>query len=93
MPTDIKNTYEMQVRAELHKREDGLVYITHIPIPQQKVKRSEYLPIGQTLTYPKKWGKEEGERVLVEHLIGDLERIIEDAQSRLSDLYPLRKKP
>ncbi len=48
--------------------------------------KGEYLPIGRTFVFPKKWGRKEGARILLEHLIEDDKKILASTQHRLERL-------
>ena len=51
--------------------------------------KKEYLPIGNRLVYPKKWGRKKAAEVLLRALITDSEKVCEKANERLSYLRTL----
>jgi len=67
---------------------DGKWYILSEPKSPGLVKR-EYLPMGNRLVYPKKWGRKKAAEVLLNHLIKDNELIKELAEERLEYLNNL----
>jgi hypothetical protein len=48
--------------------------------------RGEYIPIGKNFHYPKVWGRKYAATKLLEHIIRDKQKIIQDAQSELEKL-------
>ena len=48
--------------------------------------RGEYVPIGVNFHYPKVWGRKYAATKLLEHIIQDKQKIIQDAQSELERL-------
>ena len=48
--------------------------------------RGEYHPIGKNFHYPKKWGRKAAATVLVEHIIEDKKKIIQDAEIEIQKL-------
>ena len=65
----------------LHEK-DGVWYILSEPKSPGLVKK-EYIPVGNRLVYPKKWGRKKAAEVLLNHLIKDNELIKELAEERL----------
>ena len=51
--------------------------------------KKEYLPIGNRLVYPKKWGRKKAANVLLNYLTKDNELMKEQAEERLEYLYNL----
>ena len=74
----------------LHQ-DKGKWYILSEPKSPGLVKK-EYLPIGNRLVYPKKWGRKKAAEVLLQALITDSERICEKANERLDYLRTLNKE-
>lgn len=70
---------------ELFESEDG-VFQPIIRSERSSLIKGEYLPVGRIFVFPKKWGRKEGARILLEHLIKDDERIISSTQHRLERL-------
>lgn len=48
--------------------------------------RGEYIPIGVNFHYPKVWGRKYAATKLLEHIIRDKQKIIQDAQYELEKL-------
>ena len=78
----------MQEVMYLHQK-DGEWYILSEPKSPGLVKR-EYLPMGNRLVYPKKWGRKKAAEVLLQHLIDDNEKICKLANEKLEVLYKLK---
>jgi len=66
-------------------------YILSEPKSSGLVKK-EYIPIGNRLVYPKKWGRKKAAEVLLKSLIDDNERTKSQAEERLEYLYKLNKE-
>ena len=81
MGEQVANNREAQEVMYLHQS-DGKWYILSEPKSPGLVKR-EYLPMGNRLVYPKKWGRKKAAEVLLNHLIKDNELIKELAEERL----------
>ena len=80
----------MQEVMYLHHK-DGKWYILSEPKSPGLVKK-EYLPIGNRLVYPKKWGRKRAAEVLLNALITDSEKVYEQANQRLEYLRGLEKE-
>ena len=52
--------------------------------------KGEYLPIGNKLVYPKKWGRKRAAEVLLNHLVTDTTSMLELAKVRLAKLEGLQ---
>jgi len=87
MGEQVANNREAQEVMYLHQS-DGKWYILSEPKSPGLVKR-EYLPMGNRLVYPKKWGRKKAAEVLLNHLIKDNELIKELAEERLEYLNNL----
>ena len=81
MGEQVANNREAQEVMHLHQ-DNGKWYILSEPKSPGLVKR-EYLPMGNRLVYPKKWGRKKAAEVLLNHLIKDNELIKELAEERL----------
>ena len=81
MGEQVANNREAQEVMYLHQS-DGKWYILSEPKSPGLVKK-EYIPIGNRLVYPKKWGRKKAAEVLLNHLIKDNELIKELAEERL----------
>ena len=72
------------------RNEEGKWYILSEPKSPGLVKK-EYIPIGNRLVYPKKWGRKKAAEVLIQHLIDDNEAVKSMAEKRLQYLYSLKE--
>lgn len=89
MGEQVANNREMQEVMYLHQK-DGKWYILSEPKSSGLVKK-EYIPIGNRLVYPKKWGRKKAAEVLLQHLIDDNEAVKSMAEKRLEYLYSLKE--
>jgi|TARA_B110000483_G_scaffold198728_1_gene238069 hypothetical protein len=87
MGEQVANNKEMQELMYL-KLDKGKWYILSEPKSPGLVKK-EYLPIGNRLVYPKKWGRKKAANVLLNYLTKDNELMKEQAEERLVYLYNL----
>ena len=87
MGTQVANNREAQEVMYLHQ-DKGKWYILSEPKSPGLVKK-EYVPIGNRLVYPKKWGRKRAAEVLLQHLIDDNEAVKSMAEERLKYLYTL----
>ena len=90
MGQQVANNREMQEVMYLHQ-DKGKWYILSEPKSPGLVKK-EYLPIGNRLVYPKKWGRKRAAEVLLNALISDSEKVCEKANERLSYLRTLSEE-
>ena len=90
MGTQVANNRETQEVMYLHQ-DKGKWYIISEPKSPGLVKK-EYIPIGNRLVYPKKWGRKKAAEVLLKHLIDDNEAVKATAVNRLEYLYSLKKE-
>lgn len=74
----------------LHEK-DGVWYILSEPKSPGLVKK-EYIPMGNRLVYPKKWGRKKAAETLLSHLIEDNERAYRTAEERLEILNKLKEE-
>ena len=88
MGEQVANNRETQEVMYLHQ-DDGKWYILSEPKSPGLVKK-EYVPIGNRLVYPKKWGRKKAAEVLLQNLIEDSEATKRLAEERLKYLYNLR---
>lgn len=88
MGSQVANNREMQEVMFLHE-EGGKWYILSEPKSPGLIKK-EYIPIGNRLVYPKKWGRKKAAEVLLQHHISENEKICETAKGRLEYLYNLK---
>ena len=87
MGEQVANNKEMQELMYL-KLDKGKWYILSEPKSPGLVKK-EYLPIGNRLVYPKKWGRKKAANVLLNYLTKDNELMKEQ---RLEYLYKLKEE-
>ncbi len=89
-PGQVANNRGEHCNVFLHLNESGGYY----PVTQCNDKwtliKGEYLPIGNTLQYPKKWGRKKGALHLLDFRIADKLKVIEDAQKELELLTACR---
>jgi len=90
MGEQVANNREMQMVMYLHF-DKGKWYILSEPKSPGLVKK-EYLPIGNRLVYPKKWGRKKAAEVLLKLLITDSEKVKNLACDRLDYLKELEKQ-
>jgi len=90
MGEQVANNREMQMVMYLRFENDKW-YILSEPKSSGLVKK-EYIPIGNRLVYPKKWGRKKAAEVLLQSLIDDNERTKSQAEERLEYLYKLNKE-
>jgi hypothetical protein len=72
--------------VELHEDNSGEYYAVVTPQEGLKLIRGEYLPLGNRLQFPNKWGKGEAALYLIQHKINEQEAIIASASEELSKL-------
>ena len=87
MGIQVANNKEMQMVMYLHL-DKGKWYILSEPKSNGLVKKV-YLPIGNRLVYPKKWGRKKAADILLNHLIKDNTLMKELAEERLEYLNNL----
>lgn len=90
MGEQVANNREMQEVMYL-REEEGKWYILSEPKSPGLVKK-EYIPMGNRLVYPKKWGRKKAAETLLSHLIEDNERVCQSAKERLEVLYKLKEE-
>jgi hypothetical protein len=90
MGEQVANNRETQEVMYLHEK-DGKWYILSEPKSPGLVKK-EYVPMGNRLVYPKKWGRKKAAEVLLSHLIDDNEKLCRTAKERLDILNKLKEE-
>ena len=90
MGEQVANNRETQEVMYLHEK-DGVWYILSEPKSPGLV-RKEYIPMGNRLVYPKKWGRKRAAEVLLNSLIEDNERICQVAKEKLEILVKLKEE-
>ena len=89
MGEQVANNREMQMVMYLNF-DKGKWYILSEPKSPGLVKK-EYLPIGNRLVYPKKWGRKQAAEVLLGFQIDEVEKILDVTLDRLEYLKELKK--
>lgn len=92
MGKQVQNNLEVQLVAEIHKHKDGFYYVTNQPRNHLGKVMGEYIPIGRSLIYPKKWGRKEGTLLLLNHRIQDLETTISSLSEELEGLKKAKEE-
>jgi len=87
MGEQVANNREQQEVMYLRQK-DGEWYILSEPKSPGLVKK-EYVPIGNKLVYPKKWGRKKAAEVFLHHLIDDNIKTRDTAENRLKILNRL----
>ena len=90
MGEQVANNRETQEVMYLREK-DGVWYILSEPKSPGLVKK-EYIPMGNRLVYPKKWGRKRAAEVLLSSLIEDNERICQVAKEKLEILVKLKEE-
>lgn len=90
MGEQVANNRETQEVMYLHE-EKGKWYILSEPKSPGLVKK-EYVPIGNRLVYPKKWGRKQAAEVLLSHLITDNENTKRTVEQKLDILHKLKEE-
>jgi hypothetical protein len=76
----------------LHINESGEYYPVTQCLDKYILIKGQYLPIGNTLQYPKRWGRKKGALHLLDFRIADKLKVLEDAQRELDMLTACRDK-
>lgn len=95
MGEQVANNREQQNLLYL-KEVDGSWYLLEEPKGAGLIKK-EYIPMGNRLVYPKKWGREKAVEVFLNHMIEQQHKIIKNANEwitivgQLADRENIRK--
>ena len=92
MGEQVANNKGEHCNVELFLNEQGEYYPVTQCMDKYTLIRSEYIPFGNTLQYPKKWGKKKGALELLNFRIADKQRVLADAQMELELLTACRDK-
>ena len=92
MGEQVANNKGEHCNVELHINESGEYYPVTQCMDKYTLIRTEYIPFGNTLQYPKKWGRKKGALELLEFRIADKQRVLADAQLELELLTACRDK-
>jgi hypothetical protein len=92
MGEQVANNKGEHCNVELFLNEQGEYYPVTQCMDKYTLIRSEYIPFGNTLQYPKKWGKKKGALELLNFRIADKQRVLADAQRELELLTAFRDK-
>lgn len=90
MGEQVANNKGEHCNVELHINESGEYYPVTQCMDKYTLIRSEYHPFGNTLQYPKKWGRKKGALELLEFRIADKQRVLADATKELELLTACR---
>jgi len=91
MGEQVANNRTLHCVMELFTDEKGDYYLVTQPQSRPALIKGEYLPIGNRLVYPKKWGRRKAAEVLITHMIKDMESVIKGATDRLEKLTKVEK--
>ena len=86
MGEQVANNRTLHCVMELFTDGNGDYYLVTQPQSRPALIKGEYLPIGNRLVYPKKWGRRKAAELLISHMIGDMESVIKGASTRLEKL-------
>jgi hypothetical protein len=92
MGEQVANNKGEHCNVELFINEQGEYYPVTQCMDKWTLIRSEYKPFGNTLQYPKKWGRKKGALELLNFRIADKQRVLADAQMELELLAACRDK-
>jgi hypothetical protein len=92
MGEQVANNKGEHCNVELFINEQGEYYPVTQCMDKYTLIRSEYKPFGNTLQYPKKWGRKKGALELLNFRIADKQRVLADAQIELELLTACRDK-
>jgi hypothetical protein len=92
MGEQVANNKGEHCNVELFINEQGEYYPVTQCMDKWTLIRSEYKPFGNTLQYPKKWGRKRGALELLNFRIADKQRVLADAQMELELLTACRDK-
>ena len=92
MGEQVANNTAAHCNVELYINESGEYYPVTQCIDKYTLIRGEYIPIGNRLQYPKKWGRKKGAEVLLDFRIADVSKVLSDAQRELEMLTACRDK-
>jgi hypothetical protein len=92
MGEQVANNKGEHCNVELFLNEQGEYYPVTQCMDKWTLIRSEYKPFGNTLQYPKKWGRKKGALELLNFRITDKQRVLADAQKELDLLTVCRDK-
>jgi len=86
IPQQVAVNRTLHSLASIVESESGELSVIVQPLDGMKLIRGEYLPLGNRLQFPTKWGKQEGAIYLLEHKIAQQEAIIAQASEELEKL-------
>ena len=92
MGEQVANNKGEHCNVELHINESGEYYPVTQCMDKYTLIRTEYIPFGNTLQYPKKGGRKKGALELLNFRIADKQRVLADAQLELELLTACRDK-
>jgi hypothetical protein len=92
MGEQVANNKGEHCNVELFLNEGGEYYPVTQCMDKYTLIRTEYIPFGNTLQYPKKWGRKKGALELLNFRIADKQRVLADAQQELELLTACRDR-
>ena len=90
MGQQVANNRTLHHVMEIFTNSDGEWYIVSQPQSRPALIKGEYLPVGNKLVYPKKWGRKKAAEILLNHLLDDAHRLLNNTQLRLIKLENLK---
>ena len=92
MGEQIANNRTEHCNVVLHTNDTGEYYPVINRLDKPTLIRGEYIPIGNTLQYPKNWGRQKGATTLLEYRIADKLKVLEDTKLELEKLTACLEK-
>jgi hypothetical protein len=86
MGEQIANNRAEHCNVVLHTNELNEYYPVINRLDKHTLIRGEYIPIGNTLQYPRNWGRKLGATTLLEYRIADKLKVLEDVKLELEKL-------
>ena len=86
MGEQIANNRAEHCYVVLHTNELNEYYPVINRLDKHTLIRGEYIPIGNTLQYPRNWGRKLGATTLLEYRIADKLKVLEDVKLELEKL-------
>jgi hypothetical protein len=86
MGEQIANNRAEHCNVVLHTNELNEYYPVINRLDKHTLIRGEYIPIGNTLQYPRNWGRKRGATTLLEYRIEDKLKVLEGVKLELEKL-------
>ena len=90
MGEQVANNREEQKVMYLHLDKGKWYILSELKSPG--LVKKEYVPIGNRLVYPKKWGRKQAAEVLLGFQIDEVEKIVKVSNDRLKYLNDLKEE-